>query len=170
VRIDASLDLGTALGRNASSRPLVAFNFAVEISVPGRAAPIADAAFSDCDGLEISREVKTLREGGNNGAVIRLSSPVAYGNVTLKRGMTTNHDLWEWFDATIADPALRADVAVVMLGADRHATATFDLHRCLPVRVKAPALNAKDGLVAVEELQIAYEQLAVRRPQGGGRG
>ena len=36
------------------------------------------------------------------------------------------------------------------------------LQRCLPVKLKAPALNAKDGAVAVEELQLAYECFTVK--------
>jgi phage tail-like protein len=35
----------------------------------------------------------------------------------------------------------------------------FRLERCLPVKLKAPALNAKDGQIAIEELQIAYETM-----------
>ena len=36
------------------------------------------------------------------------------------------------------------------------------LGRVLPVKLKAPPLNAKDGMVAVEELQLAYEWLSLR--------
>jgi phage tail-like protein len=43
--------------------------------------------------------------------------------------------------------------------------ARFVLDRCLPVKVKAPALNAKDGIVAIEELQLAYESLTREVPR-----
>ncbi len=42
--------------------------------------------------------------------------------------------------------------------------ARFQLMRCMPVKLKAPALNAKDGQVAIEELQIVYETLHVVTP------
>jgi hypothetical protein len=32
------------------------------------------------------------------------------------------------------------------------------------VKLKAPALNAKDGVVAIEELQLAYESLSHKVP------
>ncbi|MDQ1522435.1 MAG: hypothetical protein QOE47_359, partial [Pyrinomonadaceae bacterium] len=70
--------------------PFVAFNFSVEIRVDGVAMQICDAAFSECDGLEMTMEVKTIREGGNNGRLIRLTGPTAFGTLTLKRGMTAN--------------------------------------------------------------------------------
>ena len=41
--------------------------------------------------------------------------------------------------------------------------ARFVLSRCLPMKVKAPPLNGKDGAVAIEELQIAYERITVKK-------
>jgi hypothetical protein len=35
----------------------------------------------------------------------------------------------------------------------------------VPVKVKAPALNAKDGTVAIEELQLAYESMTRQAPK-----
>ena len=68
--------------------PFTAFNFAVEISITDGSPLVCHAAFSECDGLEMTLEPKTIREGGNNGRQIRLTGPVAYGQLTLKRGMT----------------------------------------------------------------------------------
>jgi hypothetical protein len=41
------------------------------------------------------------------------------------------------------------------------------LQNCLITKLKAPALNAKDGMVAVEEMQISYESLTLKPPTGG---
>jgi phage tail-like protein len=145
--------------------PFTAFNFAVEIHVPGIAPKVYNAAFSDCDGLEMTMEVKTIREGGNNGRQIRLTGPLNFGQLTLKRGMTAAFDLWEWFSQMLTNPALRADAEVVLLAADGTTErARFVLTRCLPTKLKAPVLNAKDGVVAIEELQLAYESLTLRPP------
>ncbi len=144
--------------------PFTAFNFSVEITKAGDAAPLCSAAFSECDGLEMTMDVKTIREGGANARQVRLSGAVAYGQLTLKRGMTASFDLWEWFSAVLADPSLRASAEVVLLAPDRTERARFVLDRCVPVKLKAPALNAKDGLVAVEELQLAYESLTHKAP------
>ncbi len=149
--------------------PFTAFNFAVEISVPGVSSRVCSAAFSECDGLEQSMEVKTIREGGNNGKQLRLAGPVSYGQLTLKRGMTATFDLWDWFAAVMLNARLRADAEVVVFAPDgRTERVRFLLTRCLPLKLKAPALNAKDGMVAVEELQLAYESLTLKRPNGGG--
>jgi len=140
--------------------PFTTFNFSVEINQGTDGKPLVNAAFSDCDGLEMSMEVKTIREGGGNDRQIRLNGPVSYGQVTLKRGMTDNFDLWKWFHDTVDQPRLRANADVVLLAADGATERVrFRLERCVPVKLKAPALNAKDGQIAIEELQIAYETM-----------
>lgn len=143
--------------------PFTSFNFAVEIKVPGVSEQICNAAFSECDGLEITMDVKTIREGGNNGRQIRLTGPMNGGQLTLKRGMTQTFDLWKWVSTMLTNRALRADAEVVLLAADGHTKcAQFVLSRCVPVKLKAPALNAKDGTIAIEELQLAYESLTLK--------
>jgi phage tail-like protein len=145
--------------------PFNAFNFAVEINVPGVSAKACNAAFSECDGLEMTIDAKTIREGGNNGRQIRLTGGFSYGQVTLKRGMTASFDLWDWMEATLTVPELRADAEVVVMAADgKTERARFLLSRCLPIKLKAPPLNAKDGVVAIEELQLAYEALSLKKP------
>lgn len=147
--------------------PFTNFNFAVEIYRGEEGSPLVNAAFAECDGLEMSLEVKTIREGGANDRQIRLNGPVAYGQLTLKRGMTGSFDLWDWFQDSVHDPRLRARANVVLLAADGATErAKFELSRCVPVKVKAPHLNAKDGQIAIEELQIAYETLTLQSPQG----
>lgn len=151
---------------NAQPHPINNFNFAIEIKVDGVAPRVCDAAFSECDGLEMNLEVKTLREGGNNTRQYRLNGPVAYGNLSLKRGVTATFDLWDWFQGVTADPKLRADAQVVVYAADgRTVTMSFKLTRCVPIKLKAPALNAVSGNIAVEELQLAYETLTLEKPR-----
>lgn len=149
--------------------PLRAFNFEVEISV-GDTATLCEASFAECDGMEITMDVKTIRQGGDNARQIRLTGPMAYGTLTLKRGMTKNFALWKWvanYHRT-TDQRKRATVKVVIKAPNgQDADATFLLSRCVPVKLKAPALNAKDGVVAIEELQLAYETLELQDAEGG---
>jgi phage tail-like protein len=150
--------------------PFTAFNFGVEIRVDDTIPRLCNAAFQECDGLEMNMDVKTIREGGNNTTAIRLAGPVGYGQLTLKRGMTPTFDIWDWFSAVTRSPNLRADGEVVLYAADGVTERVrFVLSRLLPLRVKAPALNAKEGMVAIEELQVAYDSLTLK-PAGGGTG
>ena len=150
-----------------TTHPFSAFNFSVEIAVPAISDLVCAGAFAECDGLEMTIESRPLREGGNNATVHRLSGPVGYGQITLKRGLTANLDLWHWFDATVEQQSLRGEGEIVLLAEDRSERARFLLTRVLPVKLKAPPLNAKDGLLAVEELGLVYERLSLREPSGG---
>ena len=146
-----------------SGYPFTAFNFSVEITLDS--SPLVNASFSECDGLELNQDVKTIREGGNNNTQIRLSGPTTYGTLTLKRGLTASFDVWDWFKRTQDDPSLTADATVALLAQDSTTEqARFVLTGCRPLKLKAPALNAKDGMVAVEELQVAYETLVYQDP------
>jgi phage tail-like protein len=144
--------------------PFTAFRFAVDISVPDLSPdPLCHAAFAECDGLEMTMDMKTIREGGNNAAQVRLSGAVNYGTLALKRGMTSNFDLWNWFESLYepGKPMARGEVTVTSFAADGATEQSkFFLERCLPLKLKAPVLNAKEGAVAIEELQVAYEWLS----------
>src|SRR5436309_15350124 len=100
--------------------PFTAYNFSVEISVDDVSQQVCSASFSECDGLEMTMEVKTIREGGNNGQQIRLTGPTSYGAITLKRGMTRSFDLWDWFSAMHSTNNLkaRARVEIVVFDAN----------------------------------------------------
>jgi phage tail-like protein len=153
--------------RETTEHPFTAFRFAVEIEIPGVSANACHGAFAECDGVELTLDVKTIREGGNNAAPIRLTGPINLGTVTLKRGMTANFDLWDWLTALQEEGngKLRATTKIVVMASDGTENARFVLKRCLPVKLKAPALNAKDGMVAVEELQMVYESLELVKPR-----
>ena len=98
--LEVSLGVGSAA---PAAPPFTTFNFLVEIEVRDVSAKIASASFSEVDGLEMSIEPKTIREGGNNGGPVHLVGPVGYGQLTLKRGMTADRDLWRWFERAAAD-------------------------------------------------------------------
>jgi phage tail-like protein len=155
--------------------PFTTFNFRIALQVGGEKRPVCDAEFSECDGMEVSLELKTIREGGNNARPIHLVGPVSYGQLTLKRGMTSDFGLWEWFEAVLraGGSGLRASGEITIQSAHakpeaRTPLVRFALTGCLPIKIKAPALNAKDGQIAIEELQVAYECLSRVKTGGGG--
>lgn len=148
--------------------PFIVFNFQVLLRVGNAAAlglanPLCDAAFAECDGLEMTMEPKTWREGGNNQAQIHLVGPVSYGHLTLKRGMTANLDLWKWFALSTGNEhrSLRASGVVLMSDAAQRPCLRYTLDDCLPLKIKSPALNARDGVIAVEEMQLVYRRFTV---------
>jgi phage tail-like protein len=166
--LSAGLSSAGSISGAAGAYPFTTFNFLVEISVniSGVSPQLCSMCFSDVDGLEMNLEPKTIREGGRNNGPVHMAGGVSYGQLSLKRGMTANFDLWTWF-ATVTSPGnggLRATADVVMLAGDGTQQAHFHLTGCLPVKLKAPALNARDGLIAIEEMSIVYELMTLMTP------
>jgi phage tail-like protein len=151
------------------TRPFTTFRFLVEVKVEGVADKVCGATFSEVDGLEMTMEPKTIREGGNNTTMVHFVGPVSYGQLTLKRGMTPNFDLWKWF-SRVNSPGyrgVRSRLEVVVVSSDgTKEDARFIADGCLPIKLKAPALNAKEGQVAVEEMQVVYQTLTLRGSTG----
>jgi phage tail-like protein len=147
------------------------FNFVIRIDTGGDGGLLCEAAFAECAGLEVSAPPKTIREGGNNSGPVHLTGPVGYGTLALKRGMSESFDLWSWFDDVHRDDRRhrRAVCEIEVRAPDNTATAyALRLTGCVPIKLKAPDLNAREGGIAIEEIEIAYEAMRLVAP-GGGR-
>src|SRR5262249_37813970 len=131
--------------------------------------PLCEAAFSECDGLEMTMEPRTVESASVTDRQQRLIGPVKYGQITLKRGMTSNLQLWQWFArGTRPGSVLTAHGEITMWDSNGTPAVKFTLEGCLPVKVRAPSLRAADGPVAVEELGLVCQKLTVDVPGGGG--
>lgn len=154
--------------------PFTAFRFEVVLDlaspIGGITNPLCDAAFAECDGLEMTMEPKTIESGGVNDRQIHLIGPVKFSQLTLKRGMTTTLDLWTWLALTAQGTVAPASGTVTMWDTDSTPVIEFALQGCLPVRMRAPSLNAREGLVAVEELALVYQTMSVKLAGPGGLG
>ena len=67
------METGKAMANPATERyPFTAFNFMVEITVPGVSEKVCSASFAECDGLEMTHDFKTIRSGGANDHAYRV--------------------------------------------------------------------------------------------------
>jgi phage tail-like protein len=154
--------------------PFTAFSFEVVLTLAepldGVGDPVCQGAFAECDGIEMSIEPKSVVAGGATDVQVHLTGPTRYGQLTLRRGMTTTPDLWAWMAAvTVPGRAVTADGQITLYDGAHQPQASFALAGCLPVRLRGPALHAQTGLVAIEELGLAVGHLALV-PAGGGIG
>jgi len=149
--------------------PYTAFRFEVLLNLDdppsGITNPLCEGAFAECDGLEMSMEPNTFRQGGDNSRQHHRAGPLSYAQLTLRRGMTGNLQLWQWM-AYAGKPGHnpKAQGQINVWNPDGTPGLEFVLTDCLPIQVRGPSLNAQDGGVAIEELQVAYAALAVRMP------
>jgi len=133
----------------------------------GGSAPqdVAGGAFAECTGLEATMEPKVIKEGGLNYGTHQRVGNVSFATVILRRGMTANSNLWDWFQQVTLRGAFtyRMDVQIRHLDLEgRTALRTWHLDRALPVKFKSSDLNAKGAEIAVEELHLVHEGLELR--------
>jgi phage tail-like protein len=109
-------------------------------------------------GMVIKRDQGAQGVQGVQGAQAAQGIPVAQGELGKVRP-----EFWAWIQDTVAGrlPIRRYDGLVEVNGPvkDSPVLASWRFVRGLPLKVTGPALNARTGEVAIEELTIAHEGL-----------
>ena len=80
-----------------------------------------------------------------------------YPNVTLKRGITGNLELFDWWKAARDGQLLRRDVTITLLDEQRQEVQRWRLRDAWPAKIEAGPLNAQGNEVAIETLELAHE-------------
>jgi phage tail-like protein len=152
--------------------PYLAYNFL--ITLLDASAELASAikqiermksgGFSECSGLESSLDIEEYKEGGNNGAALKFVTRGKTTPIVLKRGVTANDDLWAWHNAFVLGRGKRRDGLIVLQNEQRQPVKVWAFHRGIPTKYSGPTLNATDSLVALEQLEITHEGLALISP------
>jgi phage tail-like protein len=138
---------------SARNDPYGAFNFIVEID------GIAVAGFSECSGLNAETAVIEYREGNEPMRVRKLAGLTKFTAITLKRGITGNRDLWNWYKNVSNGVTDRRNGSIVLLGNDRSPVARWNFIDGWPCKWEGPHLKAKGNEVAIETLEIEHEGL-----------
>ena len=134
--------------------PLKSFSFLVEID------GVASAGFTSVSGLAAEAEVIEYREGADKLTSSRkLPGRVEYPNVTLRRGLTTSRDLWDWWQ-TVRDGTLqRRTVVIILLDDAGQPVLRWRLREAWIARIEFSELDASKNEVAIETIELAHEGL-----------
>jgi phage tail-like protein len=133
--------------------PYGAFNFIVEID------GLAVAGFSECSGLTAETTVIEYREGNEMAGVRKLAGLTKFAPIILKRGITKERDLWNWYKNIINGNTDRRNGSIVLLGNDHTPVARWNFTNGWPAKWEGPHLKAKGNEVAIETLEIEHEGL-----------
>jgi phage tail-like protein len=133
--------------------PYAAFNFL--ITIDGIAGIVA--GFQEVTGVNTETQVIEYRTGAMDITVIKLPGLKTFGDITLKRGFTASHDLWNWRKTVLDGKTERHTGAIVLLNEARDPALTWNFKEAWPRRFEGPAFNAKTNEVAIETLVIACE-------------
>jgi phage tail-like protein len=116
--------------------------------------------FSECSGLAVEYEVMEYQEGGENTFVHRLRGRAKYPNLVLKRGVTYESALLDWF-LDCQTQAKRAQIDVTLLGPGKAYVRSWSFWDAFPVKWTGPTLNAGSSSIATETLEIAHHGLNI---------
>jgi phage tail-like protein len=116
--------------------------------------------FSECTGISVEVETKEYMEGGSNDFVHKLPTRVKYPNLVLKRGVTHEEALLQWFFESRFTPQ-RKDMTISLLGPGTQVVRSWVFMNAYPVKWTGPNLNATSNAVASESLEIVHNGLRV---------
>jgi len=119
----------------------------------------AVAGFTEVSGINMETDVVEYREGSDTATVRKLPGLRKYGNITLKRGYTTNTELWDWRKTVIDGATERKSGAIVLLNEAREPALRWEFSEAWVSKYEGPALNATANEAAVESIEIAVEDV-----------
>lgn len=150
--------------------PLTKMNFLVHVDkVEGT------AAFSEVTGIEATVDVIEFRQGNANSlAPVKIPGLVKHGNVTLKMGYTLDSAFKTWIQECVSEtrgqmPRYNVQIEMIDIngGAPQQVakavtgTRVWQLTNAWVTKYTAPDLNALQSEVAIETVEIAYEELII---------
>jgi phage tail-like protein len=161
-------------------RPLANFSFYVTLDPADAYLPPAQAklipyvavgAFQEVHGLGADLEVLPYAEGGVNAFAHQLPTKHTWSRISLKRGVVRNDSLFDWYRAGLTlSLGARRGGSVVLMTPGGVAAVAWSWRGGLAVKWSGPDLNAVQGAVAVEGLEIAHEgleQVVLSAPEVG---
>jgi len=136
--------------------PLVGFHFMVEVQ--GK----VTGFFTEVSGLGSETETidhKIMSAGAKEPIIRKIPGRLKWGDITLKRGITKNMDMWDWRkmveEGKVADA--RSDGTITMLSQDLTPVAEWTFTKGWPSKISGPAPKADGNEVGIEELTIVHE-------------
>jgi phage tail-like protein len=134
--------------------PYLNGNFLVQID------GITSASFSEVSGLEADIEVIEYRSGdAKQAAVQKLPGLHKFTNITLKRGLVQDQSLWNWMQTVLNGNVQRTNVSIILLDRAENPVWRWNLTNAWPCKWSGPILKAESDEVAIETLEICYENL-----------
>lgn len=135
--------------------PILGFHFAVDVqnTVVGY--------FTEVSGLGSEHEIvehKVINESGIE-VVMKIPGRLKWESITLKRGITSNMDIWTWrkqVEDGDVDGA-RKNGSIVMYDQTLTEVARWNFENAWPSKVTGPTPKADSNEIGIEEMTIDHE-------------
>ena len=151
--------------------PMTKMNFLV--TVEGLSGTLA--AFNEVSGVEATVDVIEFRQGNAHSlSPVKIPGLVKHGNVTLKMGYTVGNGFKTWIDECVSSTRgamPRHTVTIELIDirdgspnseyTSSAGTVLWQLKEAWVTKYTAPDLNASTSEVAIETVELAYEEMTI---------
>ena len=134
--------------------PLVGFQFSLDLQ------GTVTGYFTEVSGVGSENEIveqKVVNKGIET--VQKIPGRLKYNDVTLKRGITDNLEIWEW-RKLVEDGQMdkaRKTCSIIMYDRNYKPAARWDFEQAWPSKVSGPEAKADSNDFAVEEMVLVHE-------------
>jgi phage tail-like protein len=150
--------------RTVVDGPILGFRFGVFFFAGGLLPNPLDIRFSRVSGLSAEVKTTTVAEGGQNLYTHRLPDRVEYGNLVLERGMVVGSPLTIEVNAALSTFQFApSNVIVTLLDDAKVPLAAWTFIKAYPVKWSTSDLDASEGKVVVDSLELAYTRMQIVR-------
>ncbi len=128
------------------------FNFIVEIE------GITAGKFAEVGGLPAEIEVIEYQDG-DAPLVRKRPGRTKYSNITLKRGYSTNNDLFQWTQQVANGDQKRRSASLIVQNGRGEEVERWNLFECFPAKWNGLSQIGEGATLAIDKIEIAVERV-----------
>lgn len=136
--------------------PLVGFQFSLDVNQ-------MTGYFTEVSGIGSENAVVTHKVVTPEAKEVTLQIPgrVEWGEVTMKRGLTTNIEFWEWREMVVTGnvATARQDCTITMYDREYSPVVVWNLINAWPSKLSGPTIASDSNDFTIEELTLVHEGL-----------
>lgn len=111
------------------------------------------------EGLGFEYELHEFREGGVNGYTHKIVGPCKYTNLRLSRPVDSNSKYLSMWMQSVMIKVIPQTMAISALNSAGEEITTWNLAGVVPLKWTGPTLDIMGNAIAMETLEVVYEQI-----------
>ncbi len=141
--------------------PLLSFHFALQVD------GALSGLFTHVGGLGSENEVVELKAVKDGKEIVQVQpGRLKWNPISLKRGITTSLDIWDWRQKVVEGKMgdARKPASIIAYSSDGTAVAKWDMVNAWPSKVTGPEFDSTTGNIMFEEVTIVFEGVTRVKP------
>ena len=147
--------------------PPVGFHFSVVFEIFPQQPN--DFRFQEVTGLDVSVEMESYIEGGQNRYTHQLPARTTYSDITLKRGLFIGSGIILWVNDAIENFSFKpANLLISLLDENHLPVYNWYVVNAIPKKWTTSSFNANENSIVVESLTLSYQYFKVLHASAAG--